>query len=482
MRRTPYSPITRFMLLISPATESKDMRLSVLSPDFPDGAPTQLFGDRAWGIAELDLQTSDDTVDFICLSYSWGLGRTPSPFHPTAMVSDRTEPAVSAIIMQRPACQRIWVDAFSVPGEEHPAERAATLESMGFIYSQAIEVIVVLTEQACPAIEQIRQRRDLLPTHLGLLEKEDWVTRAWTYQEAVNAKRLFITCENAAHGTIVDCTEFLSYLGHALILLPLPERAGYPRLDSFEDVMTDWNVAGYLERSALQVMSAMDTRSQTRIEDHFYAMIGALSNEPAKPVQLLSPCEAFISLCERKGDYSFIFSSVERDTTLGRRWRPVDDPKLPAIIRLPSWGNGFRGRVDDGCLILENVVILKPAPPLPHLDAFMKEFVAGYRPDGAYAGLDFGEAAFKVLQELGFRGTSEYVSTGYGFFFCREQLPQLDSVEILVAAGIRWCLGAPGIARYTQDSDKDEVSFYEPGVFVGSMVDLEDAPTIVRLV
>jgi hypothetical protein len=397
------------------------------------------------------------------------------------MVSDRTEPAVSAIITQRPDCRKIWVDAFCVPGEEHPAERAATLESMGFIYSQAKEVIVVLTAQALPAIEQIRHRRNLSPTHLDILEKEDWVTRAWTYQEAVNAKRLSITCENATHGIIVDCSEFLSYLGHALILLPPDERAKYPRLDGFEDVMSDWNVAGYLERSALQVMSVMDNRTQTRAEDHFYAMIGALSNEPAKPAQPLSPCEAFMSLCEREGDYSFIVSSAGRDTTPGRRWRPADDPKLPAIIRLSSWGSGLRGRVEDGALILDNVLVLKPGPSLPQVDVFVAEFVAGFRPDGAYACLETGGAAFKVLQELGFSGTSEYVATENGLFFPRTRLDRLDGAEVFVAAGIRWSLGAPAIARYTVGSGSNTVSYYEPGVFVGKMADLVGSATTVRL-
>jgi hypothetical protein len=368
-----------------------------------------------------------------------------------------------------------------VPGEEHPAERAATLESMGFIYSQANEVIVVLTAQALPAIEQIRHRSQLLATHLDILEKEDWVTRAWTYQEAVNAKRLSITCENAPHGIIVDCSELLSYMGHALILLSPEERAAYPRLDGFEDVMSDWYVAGYLERSALQVMSVMDNRTQTRPEDHFYAMIGALSNEAAKPARLVSPCEAFMSLCERVGDYSFIFSSTKRDTTPGRRWRPAGDPKLPAIIRLSSWGTGLRGRVEEGCVKLENVIALKPSPAQPQVEVFVTEFVAGFRPDGAYAGLEIGEAAFKVLQELGFSGASEYVTTEPGVFFPQKQLPGLDGAEIFVAAGIRWSLGAPAIARYTVGSGSDGVWHYEPGVFVGKMVDLVGSTTTVRL-
>ncbi|KAK4042288.1 hypothetical protein C8A01DRAFT_14091 [Parachaetomium inaequale] len=473
------------------------MRLFVLSPDSrsdgsPSGSRTQLIGNRAWSLVELDLRPNPDGhgADFVCVSYSWGLGRTPSAFHPSSLVSDRTEGAVAAVVEQRPACRSIWVDAFCVPSEEeHPAERAATLESMGFIYAQAAEVIVVLTAQARPAIEQLARKHKLLPAHLDLLEQEDWVTRAWTYQEAVNARHLSLTCENAPRGTIVSCSDFLSSLGHALVALHPDERAAsYPRLDAFEDVMGDWAVAGYLERSALQVMAIMDRRTQTRPEDHFYAMIGALSAEPAgmKPLQqqqLASPCEAFMALCEREGDYSFIFASVKRDMTMpGRWWRPVAGPELPAIIRLSSWG-GLRGRFEDGCLTLEDVVVLRPAPALPHLAVFIEEFVVGFRPDGAYAGLEPGEAAFKVLQELGFSGTSEYVATEYGLFFPWERLPRRDGVEILVAVGLRWSLGAAAIARYAKSSESDDVvSCYEPGVFFGTMVDLVGSPVTVRLV
>ncbi len=143
----------------------------------------------------------------------------------------------------------------------------------------------------------------------------------------------------------VDCMQFFSCLGHALSALGPKARARYPRLNAFEDVIGDWAVAGFLERSALQVMSIMDTRTQTWPDDHFYAMIGAISTEPARPVELSSPCEAFMTLCERKGDYSFVFTSAKRDMRPGYRWRPVDGSELPAIIRLPSLGRGLRGGV-----------------------------------------------------------------------------------------------------------------------------------------
>ncbi len=135
------------------------------------------------------------------------------------------------------------------------------------------------------------------------LEKEEWVTRAWTYQEAVNSRVLYITYEGATV-TIVTALVFLNYVGEALDNLqmpPLQRRSHYPRLDAFEDLV-DYVTAEYLERSALQVMAKMDMRTQLRAEDHFFAMIGAVSTAPASTSGTEDPCESFMSLCERKGD------------------------------------------------------------------------------------------------------------------------------------------------------------------------------------
>jgi hypothetical protein len=119
---------------------------------------------------------------------------------------------------------------------------------------------------------------------------------------------------------------------------------------------------------------------------------------------------------------------------------------------------------------------------LPHLIVFIAGFVGNFRPNGAYASLECGEAAFKVLRDLGFSGSSEYVATEYGLFFPQERLPRRDGVEILVAVGLRWSLGAAAIARSANSSeDGDVVTCYEPGVFFGSMVDLVDSPVTVRL-
>lgn len=352
---------------------------------------------------------------------------------------------------------------------------------MGFIYSQADEVIVVLTAQTRPVLEQITKKLELLRPHLDILEQEDWVTRAWTYQETVNAKRLRITCHDAPVGTIIDVFEFISSLGQALNNMNSKDRTSYPRLNSFEDVMLDCATAGYLERSSLQVMSMMDERTQTFPDDHFYAMIGAISTEPARPVNLLSPCEAFMSLCERKGDYSFIFSSNPRDPRPGRRWRPQGGPDLPAILRFPSTGSGLRGRVEQDCLFLENVVAMKPGPASPDARASIAHWLATFEWEGCDANLSLEELAFRTLQDFGFSGSPVCLETDFGLFFPQVQLPLSAQIGILVAVGIQWRLGSPALARY-QESLNNETVFYVPGVFLGKSAEAAGASATVILV
>lgn len=300
-----------------------------------DGDCLELDG-RYWVLEPFDLvEATADPLAFLCISYTWGPGREPSPFHHNFRVSDRTIPALRTAIHARPHLTKIWIDAFCVPLE--PGEREASLESMGFIYSEAQEVLVVLSPAAQPALESIMETDRPSDEDLLALEREDWVTRAWTYQEAINARALFFTSSFAAAAapapaTVIGGERFLNRVGYALThmsLTPLERRGARPRLDAFEDIL-EYLIAEYEGRSALQVMGVMDRREQLRPEDHFYAMVGAVSRRPASSARTADACETSMSVCERKGDYSFIYSAAPRSVEPGRRWRPLAGTCLPS--------------------------------------------------------------------------------------------------------------------------------------------------------
>ncbi|KAK5069935.1 hypothetical protein LTR51_008249 [Lithohypha guttulata] len=161
---------------------------------------------------------------------------------------------------------------------------------MGYIYSQAQEVIAVLSPTVRPVLDYMFEHQALNRDHIPLLEAEDWVTRAWTYQEAVNARSLSVTCRGYDHDAL-PADQFLNHVGYAISQLKLPAsvlRQRYPRLDAVED-LCDYLIAGYAERSALQIMAMMDRRMQHHPDDHFFAMIGALSQIRASEVGTQNP-------------------------------------------------------------------------------------------------------------------------------------------------------------------------------------------------
>lgn len=420
---------------------------------------------RLWRLCPYNLHDiTPESLEFICISYSWGSGRQPSPFHHDFLVSDRTVPALATIAHLRPACKHVWVDAFCVPLEE--PERSHTLESMGYIYSKAHEVIAVLSHAVLPSMAYMHKNKELSEEHMFALERDEWVTRAWTYQEAVNAKSLFITCEDTGD-IIISGQDFMNYIGYTLAqlsILPLERRARYPRLDALEDLI-DYLTADYLERSALQVMGKMDRRSHGRPEDHFYAMIGAISSHLGSSTGAVSACEAFIRICERKGDFSFIYSSALRAPEAGRRWRPVPGD-LPGLLQWDCFGDGEPGRMSDDGLCLEKVVKIGLGDVSTKAVKFARDWltVIGHIPKGA-SGADVPAHVFDALGLMGFTGPGCSLATPVGLFF-PVRLVSPDQVDyVLVSSSLRWVFGSPGMLCCRSSG---QVS-YVPGVLVGTV-------------
>ncbi|XTI88882.1 hypothetical protein V2W45_1398795 [Cenococcum geophilum] len=448
------------------------MLLYLLVPDLEAKSSSFEFEGYHWALEPHDLE-ADDVMEpvFTCISYSWGPGREPSPLRINFDISDRTLPALATAIKHRPSCKRVWIDALSVP--EEPQERARCLGSMGYIYSLAEEVLVVLSSGAQTALEQMSKSHRIDHDSLHNLEKEDWISRAWTYQEAVNSKELYITCEGP-HGALVAGDHFMNCVGYTLSRLEgsnFDKEQQFPRLSAFQDLIGDYAIAGYEERSALQVMSNMDKRTSSRPGDHFYAMIGAISTTVADFSGTIDPCEAFMVLCESKGDYSFIYSAAKRDPAFMRRWRPVAGD-LPSILPWPGWGAGQPGHKEGSALYLDFMMTFQRSPIEEDGERFVRERI---KPTNTQLQLPLHHLAYTFLQTMGFRGSSEYVSTAKGYFFPLEPMKS-DDVVVLVATKVRWAFGAPGLAFIDELNER----VYIPGAFVGC-IDEKDS-TSVRMI
>ena len=427
-----------------------------------------------WRLITQDLDSSETRdLQFTCISYSWGAGREPNPFEPTSTISSRTIPALLAAATHRPSSTCFWVDAFCMPQDTR--EKTETLEGMGYIYSEAHEVIAVLSSSFRPALEQMRISDRVDPRYLHGLESDEWVSRAWTYQEAVNSKALYVTCEedrsspNNDSSPLIDGAHFMNCLGYTLSLLEgtgFDKMLCFPRLDAFTELIADYMSGGYQQRPALQVMSNMDRRTQSRAEDHFYAMLGAISIARPSFIEAREPCELFMSLCEGKGDYSFIYSAAKRDEMPSRRWRPAARlTDLPSILPWYCYGEGQAGYEREGSFYLDQVMLLEQAPIEEGGEKFVEEWLGHSKilPTSETSQVPLWDSAYTALRIMGFKGSPECLSTKSGFFFPFEQVSTDQVVSIVVATGVKWTLGAPGLARYYQGNEES----YMPGVFFG---------------
>lgn len=449
--------------------------LTDVSKEEDEGTGALEVNGRLWRLCPYNLrEITPESLKFICISYSWGRGRKPSPFHHDFLVSDRTVPALATIARVRPACKYVWVDAFCVPLEQ--PERAHTLESMGYIYSGADEVIAVLSRAVLPSLAYMHKNKQLSEQHIFALERDEWVTRAWTYQEAVNARCLFITCEDT-DDIIISGQDFMNYIGYTLAQVstpPLERRARYPHLDALEDLV-DYLTANYQERSALQVMAKMDRRSHGQPEDHFYAMIGAISSQLGSLTGAVSACEAFMRICERKGDFSFIYSGALRASEAGRRWRPLPGD-LPALLQWDCFGAGEPGKIMENGLWLEKVVKIGLGDLSTEADKFARDWLTriGQVTEGD-SRADVPAHIFDALGHMGFTGPGGSLATPVGLFF-PVRLVSPDQVEyVLVSSSLRWVFGSPGILCCRTSG---QVS-YVPGVLVGTVERCSTMPVTI---
>ncbi|CDO77069.1 hypothetical protein BN946_scf184473.g13 [Trametes cinnabarina] len=473
-----------------------ELRLMVETAISSSEAPSIFVDDRYWTLSEpLDIE-SEPVPPYICVSYVWGDGRVTNPIHPSSMMSDRTLGSFTAA-----ACQyrggagspiRIWMDAFCVPVER--AKKRATLESLGFIFAHAQAVVAVLAPQSIAAVEEMEAFLALQPgpeevpnAPIAALDEDEWIRSVWTYQEIVNSKAIRIVsyprAETTApqksysdHNLLNIIGDYLNRWGHSKTGVRYGIRLYYPHADNFQEILVDWTMAAYTQRSALQIMSGLDHRAHVLPENHFYSMLGALTDRPsprATNPSIEQLAERFMQLCEEKGDYSFIFCAASRDRRPGFRWRPM--PCLfPTMIPWHCYGDGQVGmRLTDGVL-LKNVLVFsvsvqdqRPHPLNPKTRRFLSNWLGEFQFEHTFTVDDEDEilleATYNGLTMLHFRGRKgAWYCTESGVFFALEKLPQGETT-LAIAVGVRWTFGAPGMAQIVVNGENE----YIPGVFCG---------------
>ena len=428
---------------------------------------TLTLAGRTLYLTRFSIASTQPRPKHVCVSYVWGSERVSNPFLiGPQQLSGNTIPALRAVLTSSDA-PAFWIDAFCIPTSQ--PDKCRTLESMGFIYSQAQGVQVILSLAAFPVFRKVQSGDGLDEKELNILEQDQWISSVWTYQEVINSQSLSFVCSSLP-GISIDGADFLNRLGFRLECyknstgldsVDVAER--FPRLDSLQDLIADWLTSEYTKSSALAIMSNMDRRMWTDDGNYFFAMIGALSAAPSERSDLLAhPSETLMRICDVKGDYSYIFSSAPRAKAPSPPWRPRPG-LLPSLLRWHCWGEAQRGHHDHNAFFwLDDVVPLSPAPLLPA----SKEHGASWLMTTALASGDDDDLAAKVLATLvrmGFTGSGLYISLAEGFFFPQATLPTEAEICVLVSTTIQWTFGAPALVQVHFRGQWT----YAPGVFSG---------------
>ena len=469
-----------------------ELRLIVHDTDLSSDRPTIRLDGKSWRLsAPLDVFSPDALPNFICISYVWGQGKAPSPFEANRSISDQTMAALEAAMAatRDSETQAFWIDAMCVPADG--ARQRATLESMGFIYSRATEVIVVLSESSFAIVEQMSRSHRLNDQQLTVLEQDRWVASVWTYQEVVNgAKIRFVSINEATSRPSVEDRDFFNNLGYSLSLYKTEHNidtfqmeAHFPHLSVMEDTIADRLSSYYLEanlqdRSALLVMANLDRRVCREPQNYFYAMMGVITRKPSWDTansSLEELSERVMMYYEEKNDYSFIYSSTNRDTCPGKRWRPAPGP-MRSIIAWYCHGMAAKGFYDISGFWLCDMLACPVAESLSDsgrevtLRNFDKSNRA-HRTDDEIANL-----TYKTLLLIGFTGSEEFLILENGLLFPQRSLKDESHLSVLVSTNVRWGnFGAPSLTLcHSQEGNMT----YVPGVYVG-VVDRELATNIL---
>ncbi len=468
-------------------------RASSLTP--PDAACLEIFGQR-WTV--VDYPSLSDAPPFTCISYAWEAGKVENPLAKGQWMSARTLPALQAAIAVThsdevwarnvqfsykreadkeaagrqaaiDAAQAIWIDALCVPVEE-PA-RSACLKDMGRIFSAAFQVVVVLAGAASGVLRVVSQSADMDDATLLALENDSWIRRAWTYQEAVNSRAMYFLVEGD-QTLLVAGQDFLRSIGDGIDGYKSRHALGdvtwlktFPGLSGLEVLLADYRIADYSDRSAYQVMAVMGQRVSERPEDHFYAMVGAITGKAHLPPEddAGDPAEHFMQACTQKGDFSFIYATAPRSKEPGRGWRPVAARFSAVLPGLNIFGSGEPGLLATTHIDLQKMSV--PIPGTPAGDGLKAALRFIGRPDEGMSSSDIAAAALEKMRALGFTGCGDHLEFESGFFFPQNRFQSSEDLRVVLSGGVWWQQGGPGLLVRSNGTELDD--FCDVGAFIG---------------
>ena len=472
-----------------------EFRLLVESND-TSSQSSFLLEEKQWTLSPaLDLEDDSSVPLFACISYLWGPDREPHALVEGLTMSTHTRPSLAAAI-RTANCTAFWTDVFCIP--HTGAARQSTLENMGYIYSRATEVIIVLGESTYAAIEELQHHDYFSESALHILESDEWVSSVWTYQEIVNGGKVYFVSERqTGKSTFIECEDFFNALGYGLskwekkkvgnsILAAQIET--FPHLTALETIFADWMTAGYTTRSALSIFTSIAFKRNANPANYYYALLGTLTLSPQQlewnPDQNLA--ERIMAICEDKNDFSFIYTVAARDSDPKHCWRPLATPfegldrySIPAFLRplvvWDTWGEMQSGRYDADGFWLDGMTIMEPASTIGDAG---KEAISllVHQPELRYADeATLRDPVLSYIRGLGFEGAATPIAVTEGLIFTLDEIRYTEIVRLLISTQVRWPMGAPGLVHLSTEDGKK----YVPCAFIGSYEVLDKGDSVL---
>jgi len=236
----------------------------------------------------------------------------------------------------------------------------------------------------------------------------------------------------------------------------------HPRLDGLESLIGDWRLSAYAQRSAFRVMGSMANRSAVHQDEVYYAMVGAITTDAAGDTddRDAPAAEYFMRVCERKGDFSFVYSGSDRARP---SWRPVPGA-LTAVLPWHSDGDAQTGELDGLRLRLHQMAQAHQGELAEEARRFLGGALHALGVDPALPGSMVPDAILTSLRQAGFAGCGERLELESGYFFPVHRLPREGSWSVHIAREIFWTFGAPALL-ITPTAGSTLV--VDVGVFVG---------------
>lgn len=298
----------------------------------------------------LQLLEAPKDCQYVTLSYVWGNSQTDSDDLSKAPATIRDAMQVTVTLGYR----YLWIDRYCIHQNE-PGDKAAQIKQMDLVYSGSVFTIIAAAGQSpeygLPGVghrpREEQMSRVVRGRHLigaldhprDLVTDSVWMTRAWTYQEGMLAKRRLIFTEQQVY---FDCQKmWVEELGKDLrgsdvgIRLTISGGGYGPKHSMFESMN-----CGNDSEAIFDIISSYSTRSLSFTNDRLNGLQGLLNalaaeDQPAYHVQgvpIISKSRDYQACGPRRTMPKW---PLETAFMVGMTWSVK--PQLRPDTEFPSW-------------------------------------------------------------------------------------------------------------------------------------------------